>query len=189
MFESGAHVVTDGFADLVGRAQVAWLVAAVLLHVAGQVCRGMAWHGVLSTSWANLRRRRVCAWHVCGAGLTGFISGRGGDVVRIGLARRELPGATCPAIAGTLVAEGSFEVLSGIALAIAAASIGVGSLAAPPVALVVAAGGMITLAAVLATRSTRVRRFFAELVVGLRALRDRRRFARVVLPWQVAGRM
>src|SRR5436190_16355591 len=168
MVVGAAQVMTDGFTDLVGRAQLPWLIAAVLLHVAGQVCRGMAWHGVLSTSWANLRRRRVCAWHVCGAGLTGFISGRGGDVVRIGLARRELPGATCPAIAGTLVAEGSFEVLSGIALAIAAASIGVGSLAAPPLALVVAGGGLIVLAAVLATRSIRVRRFFRDLGTGLR---------------------
>jgi hypothetical protein len=174
--------------DFLGRAHVPWLVAAVLLHVGGQVCRGLAWHGVLAASWPGLRRRRVCAWHVCGAGMTGVVSGRGGDLIRVALARRELPRATCPAIAGTLVAEGSFEVLSGIALGLAAMWIGVGSLASPSPLVVAIAIGVAGLTGLAATRSTRIRRVVAEVGRGLRVLRDRRRFLRLVLPWQMAGR-
>ena len=93
-------------------AQVGWLVLAVVLHVCGPVSRGVAWRGVLAASWPEVTRRRVCAWYVCGAGLSGLLSARGGDAIRVTLAKRELPGATWPALAGTLCAEASFESAS-----------------------------------------------------------------------------
>ena len=87
-------------------AQIGWLVLAVVLHVCGQVSRGVAWRGVLAATWPEVTRRRVCAWYVCGAGLSGVLSPRGGDAVRVTLARRELRDATWPALARTLCAEG-----------------------------------------------------------------------------------
>jgi len=63
---------------------------------------------------------------VCGAGLSGVLSTRGGDAVRIALAKRELPGATWPLLAGTLVADGAFTAISGPLLAL---SIGIGMIA------------------------------------------------------------
>ena len=106
-----------------------WLIAAVALHVSGQLARGVAWHGILRTSWPGVRRRRACAWHVCGAGLSGVLSTRGGDAVRIASANRELPGATWPLLAGTLVADGAFTAISGLLLALIALSIGIGMIA------------------------------------------------------------
>src|SRR3954449_6256311 len=76
------------------------LVAAIALHVGGQACRGLAWRGVLAAAWPGVTRRRACAWHVCGAGLSGVLSARGGDAVRIALARRQLDGASWPGGAG-----------------------------------------------------------------------------------------
>ena len=73
-------------------AQIGWLVLAVVLHVCGQVSRGVAWRGVLAATWPEVTRRRVCAWYVCGAGISGVLSPRGGDAVRVTLARRELRG-------------------------------------------------------------------------------------------------
>ena len=97
-------------------AQIGWLVLAVVLHVCGQVSRGVAWRGVLAATWPEVTRRRACAWYVCGAGLSGVLSPRGGDAVRVTLARRELRDATWPALAGTLCAEASFETVSGLTM-------------------------------------------------------------------------
>jgi len=170
------------------RAHPGWVVAAVVLHVSGQLCRGVAWRGVLAASWPEVSRRRACAWHLCGSGLSGVLSSRGGDAVRIVLAKRELPDATWPALAGTLVTEGSFEAVIGLALTLVAVSIGVGMLASPSLAAVATVAALAVAVAVLACRCARVRRGVAELCRGAAVLRDPGRFGRQVVPWQVAGR-
>ena len=120
-------------------AQIGWLVLAVVLHVCGQVSRGVAWRGVLAASWPHVTRRRVCAWYVCGAGLSGVLSARGGDAVRAALGKRELERATWPALAGTLAAEASFESAFGIGFTLLAVALGIGTLHAPSPALLAAA--------------------------------------------------
>src|SRR5919199_1846416 len=131
----------DRLLDALAGAHVGLLAAAVALHVSGQVCRGLAWRGVLAAAWPSVTRRRACAWHVCGAGLSGVLSARGGDAVRIALARRQLDGASWPALAGTLAAEGSFETLFGAVLAVVALRLGVGSPPVPPGPLLVGFAG------------------------------------------------
>ena len=186
---ASATSAAEGLAGAVADAHVGWLVAAVGLHVAGQLSRGFAWGAVLDASWRDVSPRRACAWHVCGAGMTGVLSARGGDVVRIGLAKRELPEATWPALAGTLAAEGSFELVSGVVLALAALGIGVGGLHAPSPGLLVIALTSVAALAVATRRSRRLRRLVSEIGRGLAVLGEPRRFVRHVLPWQVAGRL
>src|SRR5918996_608567 len=86
---AAAGSAADRLLDALAGAHVGLLAAAVALHVAGQVCRGLAWRGVLAAAFPGVTRRHACAWHVCGAGLSGVLSARGGDAVRIALARRE----------------------------------------------------------------------------------------------------
>jgi hypothetical protein len=169
-------------------AQVGWLVLAVVLHVCGQVSRGVAWRGVLAASWPQVTRRRVCAWYVCGAGLSGLLTARGGDAVRATLAKRELPGATWPALAGTLAAEASFESAFGAVLMVAAVWLGVGTLHGPSPILLIGAALVLLAVAALALRSRRVRRLAGEVGRGLSVLRTPGRCARQVLPWQVLSR-
>src|SRR3954469_8526102 len=188
--------------------QIGWLVLAVVLHVCGQVSRGVAWRGVLAATWPAVTRRRVCAWYVCGAGLSGVLSPRGGDAVRVTLARRELPDATWPALAGTLCAEASFETVSGLTMMLAAVALSVGSLHAPPVALLVAAAvaapppalpgaGSAAVpaavappaAALLGARSARVRRTVREIGRGAAVLRRPGHCVRQVLPYQAGARV
>ena len=128
-----AGSAADRLIDAVAGAHTGLLVAAVALHVAAQASRGIAWRGVLAASWPAVTRRRACAWHVCGAGLGGVLSARGGDAVRIALAKRDLRDATWPALAGTLAAEGSFETLCGLLLAAVAVHLGVSALHLPQV--------------------------------------------------------
>ena len=181
--------VTDGLADALTGAHVGWLLAAVCLHVCAQVMRGLAWRGVLGASWPAPTRRRVCAWYVCGAGLSGVLSGRGGEAVRIALAKRELSGASWPGLVGTTLAECSSEALLGLGLALVAVGIGVHALEPPSApffaAVAIAALGVLALAA----RSQRVRGVIREVGRGAAPLRDPRRLLRQVLPWQVAGKL
>jgi hypothetical protein len=179
----------DGVTDALAGADARLLAAAVALHLCGQVARGIAWRGVLAATWPGVTRRRACAWHVCGAGLSGVLSARGGDAVRIALAKRELNSATWPALAGTLAAEGSFEAVCGIVFALAAVWIGVDTLAAPSPLVVGAAALAVAVAAVLALRCARARRIAREVGRGLAVLREPRRWVRQVLPWQVCARL
>jgi uncharacterized membrane protein YbhN (UPF0104 family) len=185
-----AASVADRFVDALGGAHVALLVAAVALHVSAQVCRGLAWHGVLRAPWPVVGRPRACAWHVCGAGLSGVLSGRGGDAVRIALARRDLRDATWPALAGTLAAEGAFETTFGLIVALVAVRLGVGSAVhAPPVELLAALVAGVVVIGVVGARSERVRRLLREVGRGLAVLREPRRWAIRVLPWQLTARL
>jgi hypothetical protein len=185
---AAAGSAADRLLGALAGAHAGLLVAAVALHVAGQVCRGLAWRGVLAAAWPGVTRRNVCAWHVCGAGLSGVLSARGGDAVRIALARRELDRASVPALAGTIAAEGSFETVFGAVLALVAVRLGVGSLELPPVPLLigVAVAGAVVVA--LGARSRRVRRIAAEVGRGLAVMRHPRCWARTVLPWQLVAR-
>jgi hypothetical protein len=170
-------------------ANVGWLVLAVALHVCGQVSRGVAWRGVLAASWPQVTRRRACTWYVCGAGLSGVLSARGGDAVRVTLAKRELEGATWPALAGTLCAEGSFETVSGLTMMLVAVALGVGSVHAPPAALLLAAVLAAAGVGVLTARCARVRRLVGEVGHGAAVLRRPGHCARHVLPYQAGARV
>ena len=168
--------------------QIGWLVLAVVLHVCGQVSRGVAWRGVLAASWPHVTRRRVCTWYVCGAGLSGLLSARGGDAVRAALGKRELERATWPALAGTLAAEASFESAFGIGFTLLAVWLGIGTFHAPSPALLAAAAVAGAVAVVLLARSRVVRRVVGEVGRGLAVLRRPRCWSCHVLPFQVLSR-
>ncbi len=178
-----------GLADAVGEAQLSWLLAAVGLHLAGQLSRGFGWGAVLGATWPGVSQGRACAWYVCGAGFTGVLSGRGGDLVRIGLAKRKLSDASWPALAGTLAVEGSFELASGVVLALVALGIGVGGFEVPSPVMIGIVAGAVTALTVLARRSTWLKRIVGEFRRGLAALGEPRRYLLRILPWQVAGRL
>ena len=182
---SAADAVNDGF----GSAHGGWLAAAVGLHLAGQVFRGLGWRAVLGTSWPRVAPARACAWYVCGAGLSGVLSARGSDAVRVALAKRALPEASWPALAGTLAAEGSFEALCSIALTLVALALGVGTAHLPSPLVVAAVAGLLGAAALVASRRPRARRLAFEIGRGAAVLRRPRRWLRCVVPWQVAARV
>jgi hypothetical protein len=191
-------------------AAVGWLTLGVTLHLANQVMRGRGWCAVVSAAWchggAPRRRDAIAAW-VAGAGAGGLVSARGGDAVRVLLLKRRMPGAGCPLLAGTLVAEGAGELATGALLLALAAGLGAG----PALGLfgstatwalgAAAAAAAIGLAARRAPRARRIgarlgatscaarlRRIGAGLARGCAPLRAPGAYARTVLPWQLASR-
>jgi hypothetical protein len=184
-----AGSAADRLVDALAGTHVGLLVAAVVLHVSAQVCRGLAWRGVLVAAWPGVTRRRACAWHVCGSGLSGLLSARGGEAVRIALAKRDLRDATWPGLAGTLAAEGSFETFFGLLTALVAVRLGAGTLSAPPPGLLAAAAVAVPLLVLAAARCARVRRIAREVAGGLTVMRRPRCWVGQVLPFQVTARL
>ncbi|HWK29700.1 MAG TPA: lysylphosphatidylglycerol synthase domain-containing protein [Solirubrobacter sp.] len=160
---------------------------------------------------ASPRQRDAIAAWVAGAGAGGIVSARGGDAVRVLVLARRAPRAGCALLTGTLVAEAVGECALGFALLALALAIGVGpQVAAPPPAALYAAAAFALLAAATALAVWARRRRAARddaaapppsgagrvLAAAHRAgrgcagaLRDPRRYAREVLPWQLASRV
>ncbi len=185
----------ERFLDQLAGAAPAWLAAGAVLHVAAQLARGLAWRGALAPlapGGAPRCPRRVAACWITGAGLSGLLSARGGDVVRIGLVRRLVPGAPVAALAGTLAVEGAFETLTGTLLGAWALSRGLGGGFEPtPAHALVALGVVGVLAALWALPATRrwVRRQARAAGAGLVLLRRPKVYARTVLPFAAASRL
>jgi hypothetical protein len=175
-------------------AAAGWLTLGVTLHLANQVMRGRGWCAIVRTAAGDgcgpRRRDAIAAW-VAGAGAGGIVSARGGDAVRVLLLRRRLPGAGCPMLAGTLVAEGAGEVAVGLLLLAVALGLGAGpAIGASTTTVALVLAGAATLAATLlaARRSQRVRRIAAGVARGCAPLGEPGAYARSVLPWQLASR-
>ena len=172
-------------------AQIGWLVLAVVLHVCGQVSRGVAWRGVLAATWPEVTRRRACAWYVCGAGpqrraLPARRRRRPRDA---GQARAAATprGRRSP---GRSARRRSFETVSGLTMMLAAVALGVGSLHAPSGrAARGRRGSRRRRWRCLAARSARVRRTVREVGRGAAVLRRPGHCARHVLPFQAGARV
>src|SRR5829696_3580673 len=118
-----------------GEAAAGWLVLGVALHLGNQVARGRGWYALLRTACdpaPGLRRRDAIAAWIAGAGAGGLASARGGDAVRVLLLRRRAPEASCPLLAGTLVAEGAGEMVTGALLLALALILGFAPLPGAP---------------------------------------------------------
>ena len=171
-----------------GSADIGWLLAGVLLHLANQLARGQGWFTVIRAACpdAPVRRRDAVGAWVAGAGAGGVLSARGGDAVRLLLLRPRTRDAGYPLLAGTLVAEGAGEAAIGIALLGAALAAGLSSgMSLPAPALFGAAAVVLVVASCVPA----VRRCAAGVARGACALRSPRRYACGVLPWQMASRL
>ena len=177
-----------------GRASVPLLALGVALHLAGQLLRGLAWRGAVAPLAAGdrpLPRRSVIACWVAGAGLSGILSARGGDAVRIALVRRVVPGVPIAALVGTIAVEGAFETVTGIALGMWAAGRGIdeaGGGGTPWLPFAIAGGVVFALGA-HPRINLWLRRQGREAARGVALLGEPRRYARTVLPFSAASRL
>src|SRR4051794_17466333 len=88
----------------------------IVLYLVAQAVRTRGWHTILKAAYPNsdeLRARHTMAAYLAGAGLNGVIPARGGDIVKLWLLHRRIPGARYPTLAATFVPETLFETLCG----------------------------------------------------------------------------
>jgi glycosyltransferase 2 family protein len=185
-------------------AAVQWrpLAIALSLHLLRLVLRTLGWRSILVAAYPSerVRWRTVLGAYFAGVGVNAITPARGGDVVKLYLVKRGIPGSSYATLAATLVVETLFDfVVAGLLLLWAVQqgvlpgfsvlerlpsfdwawfvrhprfSLGLGLVA-------------VVVAVVLVSRATKAfRHRFAE---GFAILRSPKRYVATVVSWQAAS--
>jgi Lysylphosphatidylglycerol synthase TM region len=179
-----------------------WLLGlGTLLYLVAQTVRPRGWHTILRAAFpeaTDLRPRDVIRAYLAGAGVNSIVPARGGDVVKLALVRRRIPGARYSTLAATFIPETLFETAFGTALVAWGLAMGFipvpttsGELPALDVSLVlrhpIASVLVVVVLAVVGRRVVRALR--GALRQGMAILSSPRRFAYGVASWQALARL
>ena len=190
----------EAFAERVAAVHWGWLALAVGLSLTNLALRSRGWQQILRAALpgAPIRYRTAFGAYCAGVGVNAIVPARVGDLTKMFLVRRAVPGARYPTLVGSLVTETVFDVFVAGGLLIWALSAGVLpgvrlpelpafdlslALRHPWLTAVVVAVALV-LSVVLARR---VRRFWEQFGQGLAILRSPRRYLVSVVPYQAVG--
>jgi uncharacterized membrane protein YbhN (UPF0104 family) len=194
----------EAFLDYVASIGWAWLGAAVACHLAKAGCRSRAWRTIVAAAYpeASVRWRDVYGAYVAGVGVNALLPARGGDLVRLSIARHRVEGSTYPTLASTFLVETLFDLAVSLALFVWAVRLGVlpGLDVLPnlpafdlswvihhPYATAAIVGSLLALLAVAGWRASRHVIAFRERVAqGFAVLGDWKLYLRGVVAWQAA---
>ena len=191
--ESGSALVALATPVLAAasRAQPGWLLIALLVHSASILCRVRIWQRLLRAALPQqaVSFRAALAPYLGSVAANVVAPLRGGDAVRIALARRTLPEARPVAVLATLAAEAIPGLIVVPLLCAVALLLGVLPISPGLAAVVMAGGAALALAAWRVARLVGVRRrdgrlgrVLADLASGLRLVGSPVRFARTIGP-------
>jgi uncharacterized membrane protein YbhN (UPF0104 family) len=186
-------------------ASVSWvaLTIALGLHFAKVVVRTFAWRNILQAAYPKLDVPwpPVFGAYVAGVGVNSIVPGRGGDLVKLYLIRRRLPAMTYTTLAATLFTETLLDLVLATLVFLWALTQGVlPSLHVLPnlpsfdwgwlfqnAKVTAGVVGLLTALVIwLAWRTSQhVDDFKHRLGQGVAILRDRPRYFREVVSWQV----
>jgi uncharacterized membrane protein YbhN (UPF0104 family) len=81
------------------------LLLAVLCHLVKLTCTSRAWRNVIAAAYPDtrVRWRSIFAAYVAGVGVNAIVPARGGDVLRLYLAHRAVPGSTYTTLGSTYI--------------------------------------------------------------------------------------
>lgn len=187
-------------------ADVGWapLGLALALHLAKVGCRTRAWHAIVAAAYprAGVRWRSIFGAYVAGVGVNAVVPVRGGDVVRIVLARRAVHGSTVATLGSTMLVETIFDALVALGLLAWAITQGVlpgldvlPRLPAPdwawigrhPIATIAIGAGLgLALGVGYVLLAHRAAALGQRVGQGFAVLRRPRRYLVAVVPWQAA---
>jgi uncharacterized membrane protein YbhN (UPF0104 family) len=193
------------FGHYLGRVDLLALAIALALSLALQLCRGHAWANALRAAYPrdSVSERGVVGAFLVGVGMNGILPARGGDAIKIVLAKRSVRDSSYPAIISSFAVLAPFD--SAIGFCVLGYAITQGLLPAAPrlpelpafeisfwaahpqallLAITVLGIAVICLTAYLARR---VEAFWAHLKQGVAIFREPRRYLREVFAWQGAG--
>jgi uncharacterized membrane protein YbhN (UPF0104 family) len=185
-------------------AAVSWwpLALAVVCHLVRLTARVRGWQNILHAAYPGVRIpfRDVFGAYWAGVGVNAITPARGGDLVRLYLAKHRLEGSSYPTLTSTLVVETLFDFVLATLLFLVALQMGLlpglGDLPSLPAfdwsfavehprlaALLVSVlvAGVIL---VVAWASRHVSAFREKVALGFAILGDWRAFARQVVSWQ-----
>jgi len=203
-FEAFGRAAAEFFGNL---SRIEWTAFAVALgFLAGmQLARAWAWRNVLRAAYPDARISflRLSAAYLAGAGINAIVPARAGDVTKVFLVKRQIPGSSYPAVTSSFLVQTVFDTTVG--LLVLAYAITQGLLPRPPqlpnlpafelsfwaehpqVFLIVTGALLLAGAIAVYLWAHRVRRFWDRVKQGVTVLRTPRRYLREVAAWQGVG--
>src|SRR3954451_353205 len=194
--------------DQAASVSVPLLLLGTVLYIFSQSVRTLGWYTILRAAYPHaheLRRRDVVKAYLAGSGLNAVIPARGGDVVKLAIVHRHIPGSRWSTLAATFLPETLFESAFGTLLVIWALARGflpvpnaVGEVPAYDVSLFVehpfistaaTVGALVALYALWRLLRRRGRVTVARVKQGLAVLGSPRLFFTGVVSWQALGRL
>jgi uncharacterized membrane protein YbhN (UPF0104 family) len=188
-------------------AAVAWgaLLLAVAFHLVRLLMRVRAWQNILQAAYPETKVRywNTFGAYLAGVGVNAIVPARGGDVVKLYIARHRIEGSSYPTLASSLVVETLLDFVVASILFLVAIQMGLlpgvpdlPRLPAfdwafvvehPRIAILIwclLLGGLILF---VGWASRHVTAFRQKLVLGFAILHDWRQYAREVVSWQAGS--
>jgi uncharacterized membrane protein YbhN (UPF0104 family) len=182
-----------------------WLAIGILCHLCKLVAVSRAWRNIIQAAYPDQRVqwRQMFGSYVAGTGVNAIIPARGGDVVRLFLAKRRIEGSTYTTLVSTSLLQTMFDILVASCFIVWAITQhvlpGVDVLKSPslpaldygwafrhPTAGLILFGLLLLFGtALVAWVAERVEEFKAKVAQGFAAVRDRSYYLRRVVLWQV----
>jgi uncharacterized membrane protein YbhN (UPF0104 family) len=193
------------FFDHLASVEWKWLAIGILCHLGKLLAVSRAWCNIIQAAYPDRRVRwpQVFGSYVAGTGVNAVIPARGGDVVRLYLAKHRVDGSTYTTLVSTSLLQTLFDMAVAGCLILWAltqhALPGIGVLKSPslpsldygwafrhPTAGLILFGLLLIFGtALVAWIAERVDHFKAKVAQGFAAFRDRSYYLRRVVPWQL----
>ncbi len=204
MIHSVFHAIAVFF-DHLTSVDFKWLAIGILCHLAKLVAVSRAWTNIIRAAYPDRRVRwpQMFGSYVAGTGVNALIPARGGDVVRLYLAKHRIEGSTYTTLVSTSLLQTLFDmavagciVLWAITQHVLPGTQVIRSPSLPsldwgwafrhPTAGLILVGLLLLLGtALVAWIAERVDEFRAKVAQGFAAFRDRSYYLRNVVSWQV----
>jgi uncharacterized membrane protein YbhN (UPF0104 family) len=207
-FASSAKSFGNAAAEFFGNlSAIQWTPFALALCclAAMQLARAWAWRNVLHAAYPGTRISLLplAAAYLAGAGINAILPARAGDVTKVFLVKRQIPGSSYPAVTSSFLVQTIFD--TSIGLLVLAYAITQGLLPEPPrlpnlpafeiafwaehpqVFLIVTGALLLAIAVGIYLLAHRVRAFWARVKQGVVILTTPRRYLRQVAAWQGVG--
>jgi uncharacterized membrane protein YbhN (UPF0104 family) len=194
------------FFDHLASVEWKWLALGILCHLCKLLAVSRAWRNIVHAAYPDtpVRWRQMFGAYVAGTGVNAVIPARGGDVVRLYLAKHRIDGSTYTTLVSTSLLQTLFDMAVAGCLILWAltqhALPGIGVLKSPslpsldygwafrhPTAGLILFGLLLIFGtALVAWIAERVDEFKAKVAQGFSAFRDRSYYLRRVVLWQLA---
>jgi glycosyltransferase 2 family protein len=203
-FEHFFNVAAEFFRHL---SDIEWTAfgIALLCLLAMQLARAWAWRNVLRAAYPGQRLPflPLGAAYLAGAGINAIVPAHAGDVTKVFLVKRQIPGSSYPAVTSSFLVQAVFDTSVGILVLLYAITQGllpplprIPDLPAfeiafwvehPQVFAIVVGVTLLAIAIAIYLLAHRVRRFWERVRQGVAILAEPRRYLREVAAWQGLG--
>jgi len=193
------------FLDHLTSVEWKWLAIGIACHLGKLVAVSRAWRNIIKAAYPDRRVRwpQMFGAYVAGTGVNALIPARGGDVVRLFLAKHRIEGSTYTTLVSTTLLQTLFDMVVASCFILWAITQGVlpgldvlrsprlpsldygWAFRHPTIGLILFGLLLLFGTALVAWIAERVEEFQAKVAQGFAAFRDRSYYVRRVVLWQV----